>query len=63
MIWGNARAEERYVWVRKDLLEALVEGKVRVAGRLKVGRYVLKKRIGRVVPEEGSAGHGHQSEG
>lgn len=45
------------------MLEALVEGKVRVAGRLKVGRYVLKKRIGRVVPEEGSAGHGHQSEG
>jgi len=49
--------------VRRDLLEALIEGRVRVAGRLKVGRYILKKKVGRVVPEEGGgAGHGYQGE-
>jgi len=56
--------EERgYVQVRRDLLEALVEGRIRVAGRLRVGRYILKRRVGRVVPEEGAAGHGDQGKG
>jgi len=55
--------ERCYVQVRRDLLEALIEGRVRVAGRLKVGRYILKKKVGRVVPEEGGGiEHGYQSE-
>jgi len=56
--------EHCYVQVRRDLLEALIEGRVRVSGRLRVGRYILKRKVGRVVPEEGGvAEHGHQGKG